>query len=49
VIRKRLDGDVGTSGSRQPTDCTNSLANSVPREINLDELSYDPADRKRIP
>jgi hypothetical protein len=46
VIRKRLDGDVGTS--RQPTDCTNSSVNLVPREINLDELSYGPAVRKRI-
>jgi hypothetical protein len=46
VIRKRSDGDVGTS--RQPTDCTIFSVNSVLKEINLDELPYDPADREKI-
>jgi hypothetical protein len=48
VVRRKIsDGDVGTS--RQPTNSINPSSNSVPREINLDELPYDPADRKRIP
>jgi hypothetical protein len=47
MIRKnKSDGDVGTS--RQPTDCINPSINSPPRENILDELPYDPADRKRI-
>jgi hypothetical protein len=48
VVRRRIsDDDVGTS--RQPTNSSNPSTNSAPREINLDELPYDPADRKRIP
>jgi hypothetical protein len=48
VVRRKIsDDDVGTS--RQPTNSSNPSTNSVPREINLDELPYDPADRKRIP
>ena len=51
VKRKRSDVDVGTS--TQPVRAMGqenvSSSASVPREINLDELPYDPADRKRIP
>jgi hypothetical protein len=55
IQRKRSNGDVGNSSrlqivlTRDKKNCTNLSVISMPREINLDELSYDPADRKRIP
>ena len=50
VKRKRSDVDVGTS--RQPVSAMGqdnvSSSAGLPREINLDELPYDPADQKII-
>jgi hypothetical protein len=47
VKNKIIDGDVGTS--RQPTNYTNPSVILVPRETNLNELSYGLAGQKTIP
>lgn len=45
MLRKKIsDGDVCIS--RQPKISTNPSDNSLPREINLEELPYDQATRK---
>ena len=48
--RNRSDVDVGTSRQSEPVIGQGNASNSasLPREINLDELPYDPVDRKRI-
>ena len=48
VKRKRSDVDVGTSRQPVPAMGQDNVSSSVGllREINLDELPYDPAEEK---